>query len=78
MQLQVHNLATGKMTAIKQIRSPQHIESHVTFQVIAGGSSLLVQDYALFHADTDTLESFGITPLDNWVLRHILGQVIVD
>ncbi len=44
--------------------NPPHIEGNVTFQVIVGGSDLLVEDYSVYDVENDVMYALGILPYD--------------
>jgi len=43
----------------------------VTFQVVAAGSTLNVEDFALFDAEDDVIYAFGFAELERTIVRNI-------
>jgi len=69
--LRIINLNTGGLLIHIKMDNPPQIEANVTFQVVAAGSTLNVEDFALFDAEDDVIYAFGFAELERTIVRNI-------
>lgn len=69
--LKIINLTSGRIVAYLKMDNPPQLSANVTFQVVAAGTVLDVEDYALFDAEDDVMYAFGFTELERTIVRNI-------